>query len=317
MRSIAESWATRPVWLKFEFGEFQLFTVRFQLMVLDVHFTELGDDPSATWPGWNSVPAGVEGALVRSHPASTELPVLRVSEDVIQYIPAQYHRHFTDLRGTFDSYIKTHSRKSMRERNRELSRFERHSGGSVDFRSYRTTVEVDEFLQLAIPLAKRTFQTRLLGVGLPDTEKSIAHIRSLAARDRIRGYLLFHGGQPVSYLLNEVRDNGIVIGLYTGYDPEFRKFSVGTLVWFKALESLFAEGGLRMMDYTEGEGTHKQYFGTGSQRCVDVYFLRRTLRVRVLLAIHMRLEALSKWIVSTLDRLGLKARVKKLIRRRA
>ena len=76
-----------------------------------------------------------------------------------------------------------------------------------------------------------------------------------------------------------------------------------------------SEGGFRLFDYGQGEGTHKQTFSTDSVRCADLYYFRRSLRVGFLVALHGGLDGLSRKVGAILQRLGLKSRIKKLFRR--
>jgi hypothetical protein len=218
---------------------------------------------------------------------------------------------------TFEQYLQKFSSQTRSKRKKEVRKFAESCDGAIDMREYRTLEEVTEFVALARELSKKTFQERLLDVGLPASEEYRKYLLEKAATGHIRAYMLFHKGVPASYLLNEVRDPGIVISLYTGYDPQYRSLGAGSIVYYLAFERLFAESGLRMLDFTEGEGTHKQFFATGSKQCADIYFFPATLRIRMLLSGQSALDNLSRTIVACLDRLGLKQRIKNLMRARA
>ncbi len=310
-------WVVRPILLRFNLGEVTLFSVRFKLAVLDAHFTELGENEFCTWPGWEGVPSSAEGALVRSQPIGERLPRLTATPDAIRYVPAQYQRYYMEFQSSFEGYLQKFSSKIRGNRKREIKKFAEMSGGTIDWREYRAPGEIEEFLGFARALSAKTFQERLLDAGLPAGEEYRRDLLALAAKDKLRAYLLFHAGQPVAYLLTEVRDPDILLYRYLGYDPAFRSWSPGTVLHFKAFEKLFAEGGLRMLDFTEGEGTHKKFFATGSKLCADIYFFRGSLKNRLILRSHALLDAVSRRLTSLLDRIGLKARLKKFIRSRA
>lgn len=311
------SWEVRSVPLKFRLGERTVFKLTLKMAVGTAHFTELTEDAFASWSQWDSVPDSVHGVLIKSQPVSAELPRLTRLPAGIRYVPAQYRRFYLEFGSTFAEYLQKFSSQSRNKRKKEVRRFAESSGGAIDLRSYRTPQELAEFLREARALSQLTFQERLLDAGLPASDAYRSQLLETGAAGRIRAFILFHAGRPAAYLLYEIRGPGIVLSMYTGYDPQLRSLSPGTVVHYLSIEQLFGEGGLRMLDFTEGEGTHKQYFATGSQLCADIYFLKPGLRVALLLRTHAAFDALSRAAVSALNRLGLKARIKKLIRAHA
>ena len=88
----------------------------------------------------------------------------------------------------------------------------------------------------------------------------------------------------------------------------------GTVLQWLALESIFKEGRFSIFDFTEGQSDHKRFFATDSVGCANVYFLRKTLSNSLLIRAHIAMEDFSKKTGDLLDRMGLKAKIKKLIR---
>jgi CelD/BcsL family acetyltransferase involved in cellulose biosynthesis len=152
-----------------------------------------------------------------------------------------------------------------------------------------------------------------LNSGLPENDEFRQELRELSLLDSMRGYLLYHEAKPIAYLYCPIQDD-ILLYRYLGYDPEFKQWSPGTVLQHIVLEKLFAEGRFRMFDFTEGQGPHKEFFATGNTRCADLYFFRPTLRNLLLLKLHSGLNSFSAKTVKTLDRIGLKSKIKKLIR---
>ena len=311
------SWEVRDVVLKFKLGELTLFRLPLTMAVGTAHFTELAEDAFATWSRWDSVPEPVQGVVIKSQPLSRELPRLTRFPTGIRYVPAQYRRFYLEFGSSFAQYMQKFSSQSRQKRRREVRKFAESSGGAIDLRSYRTPQELTEFLREARALSQVTFQERLLDAGLPASDAFRQHLLGAGAAGMVRAFILFHAGKAAAYLLYEIRGTGIILSMYTGYDPQLRALSPGTIVHYLSIEKLFEESGLRMLDFTEGEGIHKQYFATGNRLCADIYFLKPNLRVALLLRLHAGVDALSRTLVGLLDRLGLKARIKKLIRARA
>ncbi|MEM8826615.1 MAG: GNAT family N-acetyltransferase, partial [Pseudomonadota bacterium] len=178
----------------------------------------------------------------------------------------------------------------------------------------RTPPELDEFHRLARDVSKTTYQERLLDSGLPEDDAFVANMRAEAAADRIRAYLIFDGERPVAYLYCPIED-GTVIYAYLGYVPEYGRHSVGSILQWDAMERLFAEARYRIFDFTPGDGQHKRQFATNAVRCADVVVLPATVPNRLLIASHRNFVRSVEGVGTALDRLGLKARIKGLLRR--
>ena len=196
---------------------------------------------------------------------------------------------------------------------RKLRKFQELSGGVIDWKAYRAPGEISAFLPLARGVSAKTYQERLLNAGLPGTPQFKEEALSRAARDAVRAYILFLHGRPVSYLYLPVED-GSVIYAYLGYDPEVAEHSPGTVLQLLAMESLFAERRFTAFDFTEGAGQHKELFATRVEHCLDVLILRRTLSTAMLSAAHAGFIRIEAALARLLDRLGLRQRLKALLR---
>jgi len=305
----------RTVRLRFHLGEVPLFSVGFELCVLSTHFTRLGKSPEETRRAVEEKAPPAEGILLRSHPVGERLPRVSRTEAFVRYVPSQYERRYIDMTGTFDEYLKRFSSKSRSTLRRKVRKYGQLCGGEPDWRTYRTPAEMEEFYRLAREVSSKTYQERLLDAGLPESDEFKAEMLRAAERDETRSYLLFREEKPVAYLHCPIHD-GVVFYGYLGFDPEYAKWSPGTVLQHLALEKLFTEADLRMFDFTEGEGAHKSFFSTHSVLCADIYYLERSLRNRCLVRLHTGLDSFSRAMVRLLDRLGLKERIKRLIRRR-
>jgi CelD/BcsL family acetyltransferase involved in cellulose biosynthesis len=101
-------------------------------------------------------------------------------------------------------------------------------------------------------------------------------MRALAARDALRGWLLFVAGRPVSYLYAPAKGTTLDYA-HLGYDPDFADLSPGAVLQFEAMRQLIEEKRFTLFDFTEGEGQHKRQFGTGAVECLDLLLLKPSL----------------------------------------
>jgi hypothetical protein len=257
---------------------------------------------------------GADGFVVWSYPLAAKLPVLSVRDDLVVYTPRQYERYSIDLSGSFDRYMAGFSGKTRSGLRRKLRKFADASGGVIDWRQYRTPQEMTIFFDLARTVSAKTYQERLLSVGLPTHLTFITSSLRLSKSNNVRAYLLFLRGKPVSYLYCPI-SNGIVAYDYLGYDPAYSSLSPGTVLQLLALEALFAEQRFAAFDFTEGEGQHKELFATDGRLCGDVYVLGRRLVPLSRIVLHYATDRISAGAGVVLDRLHLRSLVRRQVRR--
>lgn len=306
-------WELRAVAFKFQLSDLTLFSVS---LPLQMRALQLGDgvDPVAVPapPAFILAP-GSQGFGIRALPVTAVQDAVRISAEYICYVQSQYSHYYIDLHSDFDAYKSKFSSKTRSTITRKVNRYAAHCGGALAWRVFKAPDEMPVFHRLARAVSGRTYQEKLLDAGLPDSDDFVHTLRELARLDQVRAFILFDGERPVSYLYCPVQ-SGVLIYAYLGYDPEYLKLSVGTVLQWLALESLFDEGRFDFFDFTEGQSEHKRLFATHDIRCANILFIRRSLRNRMLVHSHHAFDRLSESIGDGLQRLGLKARIKRILR---
>ena len=307
--------ACRDYALKYQLSDWTVFSVSLPLQMSSVKVAERATPVEQPGPPDEPLAAGSEGFLVRALPIAEVLSPIAVAGDYLRYVQLQYRHCIIDFRSSFEEYQKKFSSKTRSTINRKVRKYAGHSGGTLSWKTYRTVEELREFLPLAREVAKKTYQEKLLDAGIPESERFVREMESLAAEDHVRAYILFDRERPVSYLYCPVED-GTLIYAYVGYDPNHKKLSVGTVLQWLALEQMFGEHCFRYFDFTEGESDHKRLFATHETPCANVLFLKSTLRNRILAYSHWWTGRFSTWLGDTLDKFGIKAKVKRFLRLR-
>ena len=307
-----QGWESGRVPLKFQLGGILLGKAILCLLRRSAH---LDEDPlaAAEVPEPPADLAGAHGYVVWSHPLAQRMERLAWRNGSLLYAPHQYLRHSIDLTGSYEEYLAKFSARTRSQLKRKLRKFTETSGTAIDWREYRAPEEVEEFFRLARIVSAKTYQERRLGMGLPESEAFIVSMRASAERDEVRAYLLFLRGTPISYLYCPLKAGVLRYG-YLGYDPKYASLSPGIVLQILVLEALFKERDYKLFDFTEGEGRHKEMFSTQSCLCGDIYVLRPGFYVVATILLHNALDRVSAFTGSTLDRLGLKARIREFIR---
>ncbi|MEN3951989.1 GNAT family N-acetyltransferase [Iodidimonas sp. SYSU 1G8] len=307
-----DDWRIQQVRFPFRVGDVKLISPVLTMLVRGGSFLDRA--PGLPGTPAEPLPSACAGYLWRSQPVAGDPAPLATRDGYICYVPALYNRCFVDLSLGHERYMARFSGKTRSTLLRKLKKFETESGGTADFRVYRTPAEMVEFHHLARQVSRLTYQERLLDAGLPDDAGFLAEMRDLAEIGRVYGFLLFLGGAPAAYIYCPAEGEALLYA-YVGFDPALSALSPGTVLQLLALRTLFEDGRFRYFDFTEGEGPHKTLFATGSVRCADVYLLRRSAKHYALVGARGLVEALGAGAGSLLDRLGLKRLVKRWLRR--
>jgi CelD/BcsL family acetyltransferase involved in cellulose biosynthesis len=310
---LSQDWSYHPVPIKIRLGDKTLLAPKLWLQVREVPLDDEVPPLAEPEPPTEALQANSQGFLIRSLGVVGRQPVLRTQQGYLCYVPSQYPRYYIDMRQSFDEYKNKFSSKTRSTLTRKVRKYAEYCGGDITWRVYRTPQEIPEFYRLARAVSRITYQEKLLDAGLPDSREFLDEMERLAHQGRMRGFILFHQNRPVSYLYCPI-NNGVLIYAFLGYDPDYMSYSVGTVLQWLALQYLFEERCFRFFDFTEGQSEHKKLFATDSVQCANVFFLRSSLRNSVLLHTQKAFDDFSKWVGATLQQLGIKTMVKKLIR---
>jgi len=306
-------WELRKIPFEFKLSDLTLGSLA---MALQVRPKRMGapvrQSNSLHAPAMELLP-GSQGFVERDVPLEEHAPVFCAVGQYLYYVPHHYHHCYIDLGIGFAAYQAKFSAKTRNTILRKVRKFAEQTGGTARWQLYRTPAEIETFMQLALPLSRRTYQDRLLDAGLPDTPAFHAMAMERAASDNVRAFLLFDGERAVSYLFCPASE-GVLTYAYLGYDPDYMKLSVGTVLQWLALEYLFNEGKFHFFDFDEGESEHKRLFATEERLCANIYMVRRSLANSILLRAHHGTNQFSSWLGNILDRYGWKARLRRSLR---
>lgn len=306
-------WHSSLVPLKFSVSDLTLFRSHLPLLVRGVSLADHEPITEASVVPDAARQPGVAGCFVHALPIAHALPLLSTVQGFLRYVPLQYRHCYIDLTGSFEQYAQKFSGKTRSTILRKVRKFEAHSGGEIKWRVYRSAVELKEFHHHARAVSEKTYQERLLDAGIPAEPEFVDGMLALAAQDQARGYLLFDGERPVSYLYSPVQD-GAYLYAYLGYDPEYLSWSVGTVLQWLAVENMFEEKRAPFFDFTEGQSDHKRLFATHEVACANVMFVRKTTYALALLYGHAGFDRAISALGALAQRWGLKAKIRRLLR---
>lgn len=311
---VTPQWQYTIYTLSYRIGELTLLTHEFPALALKNHFLELPANPGEPSPPAELLEGKVKAAIILSHPVEARLPRFHSSAGLLRYIPSQYTHYYTDLTGSFESYLAKFSAKTRSTLKRKVKRFLEHGEGS-GIREYKRPDQMEEFLSFARMISSKTYQEKLFDAGIPAQPEFLSKLQDLSRQNKVRAYLLFLQNEPVAYLCCPA-DDKVLLYSYLGYKPEYAELSPGTVLQYLVFELLFAEQQFTIFDFTQGQGEHKRFFSTHGVPCADVLYFSSSLSSWFWTSLHASIDDASAFAGRTLERWGLKAKVKRLIRRR-
>jgi CelD/BcsL family acetyltransferase involved in cellulose biosynthesis len=318
----------RPRPLKFQLGEVTLAQHRLRYHTLSGEPLLVGLDEPARYAAMESFLDAARAMLGPGDALALEgVPVGGALDRLVATAPpasfavtrlgAPFEHQLIDMPADWPAYeaqLGTRSRKSLRYSRKKLAE---HVGGQLEARCFQTPAELDRFLADSVAVSRKTYQWNLLGLGLRDREALEARLRFAAAHGWLRCYILYCGDQPTAFMLGLLHGDTYYY-LDVGYDPDWAKWSVGSVLQVEVMQDLFAlPTPPKRFDFSTGYGAHKARFGNVSRREANWLLLPAGWRSAALLGGYRATERVGAGLSQVLARYDLKARLKKLVRGRA
>ena len=215
--------------------------------------------------------------------------------------------------GSFNDYTRQLSSKTRKNRFREIKLLRKL--GEVKLIRVTEASEIDGFLETASRISTKTRKFRQFGRGVAARERQLLRneLVRLAQQHWLRSYLLMCGSAPCSFILGQ-QSGSRFYPVAAGVDPSWRQYSVGTVLLWLVLRDLFEENSPEFYDLGIA-ANHREYLATDSYGEADVWLFRRRPYATLASSICRTCDLTSKVGGATLQRIGLKPRVTRLLRR--
>lgn len=178
---------------------------------------------------------------------------------------------------SMDRFYLSRSRKRRYNLRRTVKKFEEDYPGKDELARYATEADVDEFMQIAANISSGTYQGAL-GVGIVNDERTRSLLTAAATHGRFRGHVLLAGDKPCAFQLGLCYER-IYYLVNMGYDPVFRPYQPGTVLFLRFLESLCDDPSTDVVDFYFGDAWYKKHYGTDHwpEACVHLFASRMHL----------------------------------------
>ncbi|MGB2866577.1 MAG: GNAT family N-acetyltransferase [Sedimentisphaerales bacterium] len=185
----------------------------------------------------------IPGFLIRgSSPEVEDHWHMSVPDNMDQFYSARSHKHRGNLR-------------------RAIRKFEQDYPGKSMFSTYTSESDVGEFIRVAADISSKTYQ-HTLGVGIVNDERTRCLMTAAASKGWFRGHILHAGDKTCAFQLGLCYEKAYYL-VSIGYDPAFRSYWPGRILFLKVLESICDDSSIDMIDFYFGDASYKKSYGTG------------------------------------------------------
>jgi len=313
--SSASPWVNGSFNFKVQLGEINLFERKLEGAVLEPNiFTYSAIEPKVL--AANSTTESVPAHLISVPCTEQTEKGIKTGNRKIVYTYKTFRRMYVDVSGGHQEYLDGFNKKSLSGLNRKIKKVEKSNKDIAALRVFSNAAEVEEFVKIAKAISKVSYQELLLGTVFRTDQEWVNDLEELAKMNRFRGYVLYVEDTAVAYNYCPVYGDGVMLYDLSGYNPDYQKFSPGTVLQYHVIKQAFAEPSIAFYDLCQGEGRHKEQFSTGSIKCCNAFLMPNSIYYWLHVGLHYVIESTSDRVVSVLDRFGLKDRIKTYIRRR-
>lgn len=314
--TLQEKYIARHFSLDFRFGNIVLFSKKLYFLVSDqhLHYRRKGNnlEELKQFKGRD-----VNGVMFWFYPIEEKMPTISIRHGFICYLENRGRHFFLKIKNDFEQYQKeTISKISLSTIRYEVRHYDKYFNPHSNFREYRTVEEIMEFLPMARKIAKKTWQERVLQAGFLSERNEKREYLELAGKGQVRGYLLFAGEKAIAFATCIIEKEDVIIYRKIGFDPVYRKWSPGTVLFYKMLERLFAENRFTLLDFMGGEMEHKRKYANDFIYCADIYCFKKNFVNLFIVLLHRGLVLIStalKWLT---ERMGIRKKIKKIIKKK-
>ncbi|MHC4158580.1 MAG: GNAT family N-acetyltransferase [Planctomycetota bacterium] len=211
-----------------------------------------------------------------------------------------------------DVFYKSLSGKHRGNLRNYTRKLERAHPDQVKVVTYTQEEELDTAITAASEISAKTYQ-RAFGGGVVDNTRTRKFLSKAAKEGWLNISVLYINEQPSAFQMG-LKYQSIYFAEEMGYDPSWKKFRIGTILFLKVLEELCNDPTSGYFDFSWGNQVHKTLYGNKRWNEASVYiFAPRFFPIVVNLVRSLTdgISGLVHWLVSKLGILNLVQRYRR------
>lgn len=185
------------------------------------------------------------------------------------YLPKIEDHWCMSVPETVASFYESCSSSSRKQYRKCIRRLERAFPGQVRVVTYSQENHLDEAIKYASQVSAASYQYSM-GCGFIDNSRTRALLATSAGRKRLRMHLLFIGDEACAFEI-WIKYGTTYFGDGMAFDPKWKKWRVGTVLFLKTIEHICTDPGVDSVDFGFGDAAYKRSYGSGRWQESSVY----------------------------------------------
>ena len=210
---------------------------------------------------------------------------------------------------TIDKFYSAHSRGHRHNLRRAISRFEHDYDGDIRYVNYTSEEHVTDFLKTAAHISEKTYQYAL-NAGLVNDERTRERIKADAANGWFRGHIAFAGNKPCAFQLG-LHYKNIYYMVNRGFDPAFKSYNPGLVLFLKVLEGLCEDPSIESVDFYFGDAEYKNRYGTECWQEANICIFAPKIYPMFINALQITTLSMNAGLKYIVNKIGLTDRIKR------
>ncbi|MBN1363501.1 MAG: GNAT family N-acetyltransferase [Syntrophaceae bacterium] len=186
--------------------------------------------------------------------------------------------------------------------------------GQVHYKVYADGPSLDELIVNAETVARKTYQWGL-GQGFRDSPEMRKRLRAFVKKNQLRAHILYIRNDPFAFWLGRSYRNTFYL-MQTGYDPEYKRYELGTILFIYMLQDLAENTKMDYIDFGFSEQPYKVRFGNECWEEETVHLFAANSRGLRLNIIRTVIGVSWAYTIGMVNKLGIKNKLKRLMRDR-
>jgi hypothetical protein len=183
-------------------------------------------------------------------------------------VTEKIHRH--KLLESYETWLASLRRKTRGTIRRHIRRLEKLYPGKTRFLKITSAEDVPEFLELLDDVYEKTWQAKTFGYTKRNTKHNIFYYQGIADRGWLKSYLLLIDNQAAAFIIG-YQYNGIFEYSEPGYDPQYSKIGIGSVLNYHMLQDLYQSDRPEAIDFGFGENQYKRVLGNQEYNAFQGY----------------------------------------------
>ena len=230
------------------------------------------------------------------------------------YFP-EYEKHWKmTIPKSMEQFYKTLSQRHRANIKRYKRKLEKKYSDKLRIIIYSKQKDLETAIHDVVKISRSTYQYQL-GHGFTDDFRTRCLLKTAAEKGWLRIHIMYINGEPCAFE-NWIKYRNKYIGHGIGFDPKWKKWRIGTVLFMNTLEHICNDPDTEEVDFGFGDAEYKRSYGDQQWEETSVYVFAPRLYPILVNFLYSTFSGISLGLNLILDKSGLKDKTKRLWRNR-